>query len=618
MTIMAGGSKKRNPLCPLQPNELLNRGNKKTRQSQRLKEASTEEGRARITDENDDGRRATLLAGKPPPEKTKQNRGRPLGRSIQKGNTSALKSPRPTSRSKSQPTPTSMVRLPLDKTNATCLSRRHPFRLVCTNCREANGDSQSARNGIKGCEQLFLYDNCTTGPKKNTHNLIIDWEKDRLSSGLSIPCRLQLDGNATPAKKENTVLVAEDSKDKKKHDEAKNDVLVESPASEPETPGHTNASSCRNKCRGIAAGQSPALLAFVSNVFKATARYLDRCASGQQSYSDSEYALSNSIILHDSVSIEKVGADGFILKSHECETTTRSSRHAICTACNYIGNTVRRSVKRSEAVQPGTLPNEFSSIKDIATNETLAESELRRLRKQVRQQKRQIIKLQNQKNLKRYGKKATDSEAEAIIVDVFEKANGPAETFLEEEGQEEELELWKVHFESLKETHKKGGRTSGTRYDPRLLNWAIGLLAKTSHSVYADIQKVMQLPSASYVMRKSSELVSTHGTKAHSMCLNTLATIAKRLTDAGHAPGSNARKCCIAVDAANCLSGLEWDRIEHKMVGTDPSLCFEVVSKQFRAIATDAATAGDKEDEKDDVCVLYYSIQNCIQIVELD
>eukprot|EP00978_Attheya_sp_CCMP212_P042018 scaffold249065_cov30-Attheya_sp.AAC.1 len=84
------------------------------------------------------------------------------------------------------------------------------------------------------------------------------------------------------------------------------------------------------------------------------------------------------------------------------------------------------------------------------------------------------------------------------------------------------------------------------------------------------------------------------------MCLNTLVTIAKRLTDAGHAPGSNARKGCIAVDAANCLSGLEWDRIGHKMVGTDPSLCFEVVSKQFKAIATDAATAGDEEDEEDD------------------
>jgi hypothetical protein len=117
MTIMAGGSKKRNPLCPLQPNELLNRGNKKTRQSQRLKEASTEEGRARITDENDDGRRATLLAGKPPPEKTKQNPGRPLGRSIQKGNTSALKSPRPTSRSKSQPTPTKIEKHKRDLSN---------------------------------------------------------------------------------------------------------------------------------------------------------------------------------------------------------------------------------------------------------------------------------------------------------------------------------------------------------------------------------------------------------------------------------------------------------------------------------------------------------------------
>jgi hypothetical protein len=163
------------------------------------------------------------------------------------------------------------------------------------------------------------------------------------------------------------------------------------------------------------------------------------------------------------------------------------------------------------------------------------------------------------------------------------------------------LELWQVHFESLKETKKKGSRTSGSRYDPRLLNWAIGLLAKTSHSVYEDIQKVMQLPSRSYVMRKSAELVSTHGTKAHSMCLNTLATVAQRLTDLGHVSGSNGRRGCIAVDAANCLSGLEWDRIGHKMVGTDPTLCFEVVSKQFKAMAADAAMVDDGEEEED-VC----------------
>jgi hypothetical protein len=50
-------------------------------------------------------------------------------------------------------------------------------------------------------------------------------------------------------------------------------------------------------------------------------------------------------------------------------------------------------------------------------------------------------------------------EAEEIIVDIFEKANEPAKSFLEEKGEEDELALWQVHFESLKKTSEKGGST---------------------------------------------------------------------------------------------------------------------------------------------------------------
>ena len=42
-----------------------------------------------------------------------------------------------------------------------------------------------------------------------------------------------------------------------------------------------------------------------------------------------------------------------------------------------------------------------------------------------------------------------------------------------------------------------------TRFDPLLLNWAIVLLAKTSHSNYEEIAQVMQIPPLSYVLRKT-------------------------------------------------------------------------------------------------------------------
>eukprot|EP00978_Attheya_sp_CCMP212_P042530 scaffold260569_cov105-Attheya_sp.AAC.1 len=154
----------------------------------------------------------------------------------------------------------------------------------------------------------------------------------------------------------------------------------------------------------------------------------------------------------------------------------------MCRECKDISSVVRAAVGKSKSMQPGTLPHPRTTIKAIATNEMLADSELRRLREEVRRQRRQIAKLQNDKNLKRYGNAPVNIEAEEIIVDIFEKANEPAKSFLEEKGEEDELALWQVHFESLKKTSEKGGRTSGSRYDPRLLNWAIGLLAKTSHS----------------------------------------------------------------------------------------------------------------------------------------
>jgi hypothetical protein len=154
------------------------------------------------------------------------------------------------------------------------------------------------------------------------------------------------------------------------------------------------------------------------------------------------------------------------------------------------------------------------------------------------------------------------------------KANAAAESRLQEENDKDGLELWKVHYHSIKQTYNTNGKTPATRYDPRILNFAIGLLARTSHSVYEDIAKVMMLPDRSHVMRKSSELVSTRGTKAYAMCLNTIKTVDKNLDAMGHKVGSNARLGVIALDAANCSPGLEWDNRRHKMMGMDNTLSY--------------------------------------------
>ena len=46
-----------------------------------------------------------------------------------------------------------------------------------------------------------------------------------------------------------------------------------------------------------------------------------------------------------------------------------------------------------------------------------------------------------------------------------------------------------------------------TRFDLLLLNRETALLTKTSHSVYEEISQVIHLPSLSYVLKKTKEMV---------------------------------------------------------------------------------------------------------------
>ena len=69
------------------------------------------------------------------------------------------------------------------------------------------------------------------------------------------------------------------------------------------------------------------------------------------------------------------------------------------------------------------------------------------------------------------------------------------------------MALWKVHYEHILAVNASGGENTQTRLDPLLLKWAIALLAKTSHSVYKEIAQVIHLPSLSYVLRKTKDLV---------------------------------------------------------------------------------------------------------------
>ena len=65
---------------------------------------------------------------------------------------------------------------------------------------------------------------------------------------------------------------------------------------------------------------------------------------------------------------------------------------------------------------------------------------------------------------------------------IFLNADKNISTILDPDSKE--MELWKVHYEHISSVKKNIWKKYRTRIDPLILNWAIALLAKTSHSIY--------------------------------------------------------------------------------------------------------------------------------------
>jgi len=97
------------------------------------------------------------------------------------------------------------------------------------------------------------------------------------------------------------------------------------------------------------------------------------------------------------------------------------------------------------------------------------------------------------------------------LIKVFTSTNENVSKVLDTESKE--MALWKVHYEHILAVNASGGKNTQTRFDPLLLKWAIALLAKTSHSVYKEIAQVIHLPSLSYVLRKTKDLVGAQCVK---------------------------------------------------------------------------------------------------------
>ena len=118
----------------------------------------------------------------------------------------------------------------------------------------------------------------------------------------------------------------------------------------------------------------------------------------------------------------------------------------------------------------------------------------------------------------------------ARVKKLMEIMSPKIESALKKGGANEEKELWHVFREYIDDVHAQGGKVRGKKgkkvpVPPTILNWAIAFLAKTSASVYNEVQKVMKLPHISYIYKKTAEMVSTLGDKAYAINIDTICEI---------------------------------------------------------------------------------------------
>ena len=78
--------------------------------------------------------------------------------------------------------------------------------------------------------------------------------------------------------------------------------------------------------------------------------------------------------------------------------------------------------------------------------------------------------------------------------------DGPVTEALQLGAAQEALELWWVHTEHINRVFENGGKGRGCQnatYHPKLMNWSIAFLARTSSGTYNEVAKIFMLPHIS-------------------------------------------------------------------------------------------------------------------------
>jgi hypothetical protein len=192
-----------------------------------------------------------------------------------------------------------------------------------------------------------------------------------------------------------------------------------------------------------------------------------------------------------------------VIRSRECDTEA-DPEHAKsrfcenrCRACQLEQQTISKKISKSANAPKDQPVHSKTNIRFIAGTPKLAEQEMRKSRDEIRRLKRENMKLALKNEMKHAGVFIDDPKK----VDAMHLALTTAKDVVvkTEDVDEDSCDFLQVHYDHVhknQEHFKRGGKKdSGIRHHPVLTNFAMSLLAKTSHAVHRTVAMAMGLPA---------------------------------------------------------------------------------------------------------------------------
>ena len=257
------------------------------------------------------------------------------------------------------------------------------------------------------------------------------------------------------------------------------------------------------------------------------------------------------------------------IRSKNCSNKAKTENSMRCSQCEEKKSVIAKMINRSTPLGwNDEVPiNKYTSIKTISSNPYTAGKKVRQDAEMLKMYKKKVMELEYERNiLKEHiqcGSK--DTKMNKAIDKLFEVANDNLSNFQSndrsttDKEKEQQRSMWDIHYEHLKQIKAKGGSKMGIKFHPTLLNYALMLVAKTSTSVYKELEHVFKLPSLTYLKQiqkektgSQNERQSPHGLVPSNM---------KEMGDVfrKHEIEKGKRKVGVAFDSMYTYKGVQWD-----------------------------------------------------------